>query len=131
MIDYDDTEAAHLSEIYDGYDSFFESYSYMEKRDFVRAKNCRFRKQDIGKFVVAQTPRRNKSVMKLLYLVDRNKTKRFWWSHDALYAMVFDKKSAADIQVIRYRFNQARVVEIKQHMADMEGFLEEYGKDDL
>lgn len=127
MIDYD-TEAGHLAEIYDGCE-IFEPYTDGEKRDYIRAKNCRFHKQDIGKYVVAQVPRKNKSVVKLLYLVDRSRTKRFWWSHDAEYAMVFDKKSAAEIQASRYRFNRARVLEIKPHMADREGFEEEYGEE--
>lgn len=131
MIDFDDTEAAHLAEIYDDSCEIFEPYTNSEKRDYIRAKNCCFRKQDIGKFVVVQNPRRNKSVMKLLYLVDRKKTKRFWWSHEASYAMVFDKKSAAEVQANRYRFNKARVVEIKSHMADIKGYLEEYGTDYL
>lgn len=129
---YDDwgTEAEHLAEIYDDF-SFgdFEPYSRAERADYVRAKNNRFTKSSIGKFVVAQTPRKNKGVVKLLYLVDRSLTKRFWWSHDALYAMVFDKKSAAEFQAKRYKFNNVRVMEVKPYMADMKGFEIEYGED--
>ena len=121
------SEADALSEIYDDYSFMgdFEPYSTSEKADFIRAKNCRFMKSDIGKFVVAQTPRKNKSVVKLLYLVDRTRTKRFWWSHDALFAMVFERKEAAEFQAKRYKYNKARVLEVKPWM---EGFEEEYGE---
>ena len=122
------SEAEALNERYDCIDNDFEPYSTAEKADFIRAKNCRFLKKDVGKFVVAQTPRRNKSVVKLLYLVDRSRTKAFWWSHDALFAMVFEKKEAAEFQAKRYRYNKARVIEVKPWMADLEGFEQEYGE---
>lgn len=123
------TEAEALNERYDGgFDYDFEPYSTAEKADFIRAKNYRFLKRDVGKFVVAQTPRKNKSVVKLLYLVDRSRTKAFWWSHDALFAMVFEKKEAAEFQAKRYKYNKARVIEVKPWMADLEGFEQEYGE---
>ncbi|MBQ9821791.1 MAG: hypothetical protein IJM58_06680 [Muribaculaceae bacterium] len=114
--DFYDTEAAHLAEIYDGDDAYFEEYSTYEKREYIADKENRFNRQDVGKYVVVQTPRKNKKVMRRLYLVDRNKTKRFWWSHDALYAMVFNDKSAAELQAKRYKYNNTRVVEIKSYM---------------
>jgi len=126
MIEYG-TEAEHLSEIYD--DSFpfdFEPYTKYERAEYVEAKNCRFGKGDVGKYVVVQTPRRNKSVVKMLYLTDRNLTKRFWWSPDAVYAMVFENKDSAMHQAMRYRYNKARVLQIKPYMADADGFEKEY-----
>lgn len=117
--DFDDTEACHLSEIYDGADGYyddFEPYSTAEKRAYIAAKECRFKKEDIGKFVIVQTPRIRKVTIKRLYLVDRSKTKRFWWSHDALYAMVFNDKSAAEFQAGKYKHNNIEVIEITKNM---------------
>lgn len=118
--DFWDTEAGHLTEIYDGaegriYDDF-EPYSTAEKRAYIAAKECRFKKEDIGKFVVVQIPRLRKKTVKRLYLVDRSKTKRFWWSHDAVYAMVFNNKSAAEFQAGKYKHNDIKVVEITKNM---------------
>ena len=118
--DFWDTEAGHLTEIYDGaegriYDDF-EPYSTAEKRAYIAAKECRFKKEDIGKFVVVQIPRLRKKTVKRLYLVDRSKTKRFWWSHDASYAMVFNNKSAAESQAGKYKHNDIKVVEITKNM---------------
>ena len=122
MSDFDfyDTEACHLSEIYDGaegriYDDF-EPYSTAEKRAYIAAKERRFKKEDIGKFVIVQTPQIRKATIKRLYLVDRSKTKRFWWSHDAIYAMVFNDKTAAEFQANKYKYNNAKVVEITNTM---------------
>lgn len=118
--DFWDTEAGHLTEIYDGaegriYDDF-EPYSTAEKRAYIAAKERRFKKEDIGKFVIVQTPRIRKATIKRLYLVDRSKTKHFWWSHDALYAMVFNDKSDAEFQAGKYRHNDIEVVEITKNM---------------
>ena len=96
MIDYDETEAAHLAEIYDDDCYVFGPYSTDERRYYIAEKERRFKKRDIGKFVIVQTARRNKKVMCRLYLVNRNITRRFWWSHDAQYAMVFNEKTAAE-----------------------------------
>jgi hypothetical protein len=112
MIDYI-SEAEALSEIYDG----FEPYSRSDRRDYVDAKSRTFKKSDVGKFVVIQKPRRKKGVVSVLYLVDRSLTKRFWWSPDSFYAMVFDKESAARIQAAKYRFNKASVRQITSSMA--------------
>ena len=51
-----------------------------------------------------------------IYLVDRSKTKRFWWSHDAVYAMVFNDKSAAEFQAGKYKHNDIEVIEITKNM---------------
>ena len=126
MYDYG-TEAEHLSEIYDDVQVFEdERYTDFEKRMYIKAKGQCFKKSDVGKYVVAQTPRRNKAVMSVLYLVDRNKTKQFWWSHDSFYAMVFEKESAAQIQAKKYKYNKARVKKITENMANLDYFLNEY-----
>ena len=116
MIDYDETEAAHLAEIYDDDCYGFGPYSTDERRYYIAEKELRFKKRDIGKFVVVQTARRNKRVMCRLYLVNRNITRRFWWSHDAQYAMVFNYKTTAEFQAKKYKYNNVKVVEIKEWM---------------
>lgn len=122
------SEAEALADIYEyvPYDYDFAPYSDKEKRLYILAKNRFFKKDNVGKFVVVQNARKNKSVMNTLYLVDRKKTKDFWWSHDAFYAMVFNKKSAALIQAAKYKYNKARVVQITPIMADIKGFIEKY-----
>lgn len=125
MFDYDDTEAAHLSEIYDGYD-VREPLTKEERADYVEAKSRCFQKSDIGKYVVVQTPRKNKSVVRRLYLVDRKVTKAFWWSPSAFHAMVFEKESAATIQAKKYKYNKAKVMQITEPMANISSFLESY-----
>lgn len=126
MFDYYDTEAAHLSEIYDGAEDFFEPLTIQDRADYVAAKGRCFKKEDIGKYVIVQNSRRNKKVMPTMYLVDRKITKRMWWSPASYYAMIFEKKSAAEYQAKRYKFNDARVKEIKPYMADIEWFSEMY-----
>lgn len=125
MFDYDDTEAAHLNEIYDGYD-VKEPLSREERADYVDAKSRCFQKSDIGKYVVVQTPRKNKGVVRRLYLVDRKATKAFWWSPSAFHAMVFEKEYAAAVQAKKYKYNKARVMQITKSMADISSFLDEY-----
>lgn len=121
---YDDTEAEHLADIAD-YD-FFEPYDDWEKAMYLDAKAATFSKRDVGKWVVIQNSRRNRSVMPTMYLADRRITKRFWWSPDAGYAMIFDKQSAAEYQAKRYKYNKARVKQITPGMANREYFESEY-----
>lgn len=125
--DFYDTEAGHLSEIYDGCEIHSELYSSSERRDYVDAKGRCFKKEDIGKYVVIQNSRRNKYVMPKMFLVDRKITKRFWWSPDSYYAMVFEKKDAAEFQAKRYKYNNVRVKQITKDMADIKWFNEVYG----
>ena len=116
------SEAEALSEIYDGFEGKFEPYSKSDRCDYIDAKSRTFKKSDIGKWVVTQKPRRKKDVVSILYLVDRSLTKRFWWSPDSSYAMVFEKESAARIQAAKYRFNRASARQITSSMADKERF---------
>lgn len=120
------SEAEALSEIYDGFEGSFEPYSRNERCDYVDAKSRTFKKSDIGKWVVIQKPRRNKGIVSTLYLVDRNLTKRFWWSSDSFYAMVFEKESDAKIQSAKYQFNKAKAKQITSSMADKEWFSQCY-----
>lgn len=115
-------EGEALSEIYDGFESNFEPYTRSDRREYIDAKSRAFKKSDIGKWVVTQKPNRKKGVVNVLYLVDRNLTKRFWWSPDSSYAIVFEKESAARIQAAKYRFNNASVRQITSSMADQKWF---------
>lgn len=101
---------------------YSESYSASERSDYVDAKGRCFRKEDIGKYVVVQNSRRNKKVMPKMFLADRRMTSRFWWTPDSSYAMVFEKKSAAEFQASRYKYNNVRVQQITKDMADVEWF---------
>lgn len=125
MIDYI-SEAEALSEIYDGFEGGFEPYSKSDRRDYVDAKSRTFKKSDVGKFVVIQKSQRKRGVVSVLYLVDRRLTKRFWWSLDSFYAMVFENESAARIQASKYRYNKASVRQITSSMADKEWFTQSY-----
>lgn len=122
------SEAEALSEIYDDNVSVFEPHTKSERRAYVDAKSRAFKKCDIGKFVVVQKPR-YRGVVTNLYLVDRNITKRFWWSPSAYYAMVFDKESAAKIQATKYRHNNVRVKKITPNMARRNFFISKYKYD--
>lgn len=126
MFDFDDTEAAHLSEIYDDCEICSEPYSASERRDYVDAKGRCFKDKDIGKYVIVQDSRRNKNVMPKMFLVDRKITKRFWWSPDSYYAMIFEKKEAAELQAKKYKYNNVRVKQITKDMADIEWFNKVY-----
>ena len=126
MTDFNDTEAAHLSEIYDGCETYSKPYSWSERRDYVNAKGKCFKKKDIGKYVIVQNSRRNRKVMSRMFLVGRGITKRFWWSPDSYYAMVFEKKEAAELQAKKYKYNNVRVIQITENMADAEWFYKVY-----
>ena len=112
-----DTEAYHQSEQYDGSEgsSYTHTtlYSRVRRRKFIAEKEKRFSKKDKEKFVITQTPRKNTSVVKTLYLVDRGKTRRFWWSHDAYFAMKFDSESEAMARALKYKYNNCRVIKIE------------------
>lgn len=88
------------------------SYTPLEKKRYLDKKSY-FKRDSIGKFVIVQSTRFNKQLMKKLYLVDRNITKKFWWSMDSSYAKLFDSRSAAESVANRYRYNNVHVVEVK------------------
>ena len=116
--DYD-SEASHLAEIEDE-DYLCEINSYIlnfgkPQVTKIKKKNHLFTKDDLGKFVITQTPRRY-SDFRNLYLVDRNKTKDFWWSPNSKFAMKFIKKSCAEFQAKKYKYNNAKVVKITKKM---------------
>lgn len=125
MIDYG-TEAEHLADI-DDYD-LEEPYEDWERSYTFDAKARYFSESDIGKFVIIQNSRRKKNIMPTMFLVDRHKTKRMWWSPSSFLAMVFDKESAAKYQAKRYKYNNARVKKITPAMCNFEYFIDNYDR---
>ena len=88
------TEAEALIDIYDDsivYDDIYRRYTDYEKSEYIRRQSNRFNKYDVGKYVVIKRPL-FKKIVNILYLVDRSKTKLFWCSADAKYAMVSNSK---------------------------------------
>ena len=125
---YDEcTEAEYLAEISDYGFNDFEPYDDYEKSLYLDAKGRCFSRKDVGKYVVIQNSRSNQKVMPTMFLVDRNRTKRMWWSPDSSYAMVFNSKDAAERQANKYRYNKPRVKRITSAMAETEEFLLNYG----
>ncbi len=49
----------------------------------------------------------------LLFYVDRAKTKRFWWSYDLKYAMIFTSKDAANSIKSKLNFGQFEVITLE------------------
>lgn len=120
------SEAEYLADIYDYDFNNLDTYSLEEKQSYVIARSHCFSKEDIGKYVVVQNTRRNKNIVSKLYLVDRTKTKQMWWSPASIYAMIFEKKSAAEYQAKKYKYNKVRIKQITQEMADIEYFINNY-----
>jgi hypothetical protein len=70
----------------------------------------------VGKYVVARDPDKNKSLVPVLYLVDRRKTTQWWWSCNAKYAYVIPEEERAKELAARYRGTNVRVVKITEDM---------------
>ena len=49
-----------------------------------------------------------------LFLVDRNKTKKHWWTMSLTNAMVFNNESAAEYSAKRLRYKNPCVVDFKE-----------------
>ena len=115
LIHDSDSEASHLAEIEDeDYLCEVNSYTFNFKQSKIKRKNYLFTKDDLGKFVIIQNSKYNN--FKNLYLVDRNKTKDFWWSFNTIFAMKFIKKSAANFQAKKYKYNNVKVIKITKEM---------------
>ena len=54
----------------------------------------------------------------LLFLVDRSKTQKFWWSYNPRYAFIFRDKQAAIDKAKSFRFGDFEVLSVQQ-MHDM------------
>lgn len=120
MFDCDCTEAEALEE--QGGFGYFprEDYRYdvYDRAEYVDKKFHAFSPKSIGKWCVVQKPKRKRNTISRLFLVDRNRTKRWWWSPDAFYAMVFDNESAARFQIRRYKYNKPKIMQITPAMTE-------------
>ena len=83
-----------------------------EIREYLKKKSFNFSSSDKGKFVIVQKPRKRGLVTRL-YLVNRNITKDFWWSHDAQYAMKFNSKDDAKQALSKLKYNNPEIIKIK------------------
>lgn len=111
-----DSEASHLAEIEEeDYPCEINGYSFNFRSSKIKNKNYLFTKNDLGKFVITQIPRKS-SDFRNLYLVDRSKTKDFWWSPNTTFVMKFIKKSCAEFQAKRYKYNNVKVIKITKEL---------------
>lgn len=83
-----------------------------EIREYLRKKSFNFSPSDKGKFVIVQKPRK-RGLITRLYLVNRNITKDFWWSHDTQYAMKFDSMIDAKEALSKLKYNNPEIIKIK------------------
>lgn len=115
-----DTEAGHMAEIFDEADGermYRCRRSVLEREAYVQAKLNRFRHDQIGGFVVVRKPQMKQSTVETLYLADRAKTQRMWWTVDARLAIVFRNRDKAMDVAARLRYGQASVRRITTDMA--------------
>lgn len=81
-----------------------------------QAKKHHFNKDDIGRWVIIQRPKYNRDTVQRLFLVDREKTKAWWWSPNADYAKRYDSQIDAELQVKRYKYGKIKAVQITYRM---------------
>ena len=76
-----------------------------------------FPKSCIGKYVIARDPDKNKDLVPVLYLVDRQKTEKWWWSCHAGYAYVVDSEERARELAKRYKGTNVRAMRVTEELA--------------
>lgn len=113
----DDSEAGHLSEIYDDVWSGREPYTEKERAEYIRKRSNCFRRSDVGKYVIRASSRYNRGVMPFMYLVDRKLSSSMWWSPYSRLAVVFDKRNVAERVCSKLKHNRPSVVTITPDMA--------------
>lgn len=112
------TEAEHLAEIYSDYDARYDD-EYIADMEYKRLhtlanlagvnvnnKKHRSKKKDKGLYLIIQDSRKDNTT---LMLVDRRKSKSYWWTHDSSIAYKGNKedmKKAAK----KLKMNNVRVV---------------------
>lgn len=144
--DYNDTEAAHLGDIHSGFESHNMSFEEelaeakyqraktiatlagLDEDYYVRQKERRKRrKQEIERkdrlnrekqrndlFVIVQDSRKDDTT---LMLVDRRKSKLYWWTHD--FSLAYKgNKSEMDKVAYRLKKNNVRVVSCQDFLTD-------------
>lgn len=89
-----------------------------EKREYLAGRSRAWRREDEGKYVLVRDPFRNQDMVPVLYLVDRRKTRDYWWSADADFAARFTSLEMATRQRRKYKFGNVRVMRITSAMAE-------------
>ena len=144
--DYSDTEAAHLGDIYSGFESRMSFEEEIAEAEYQRANTIatlagldddyytrqrerrRKRKMEIERkdmlnrerqkqaskdlFVIIQDSRKDNTT---LMLVDRRKSKEYWWTHDFTLAYKDSKENMEEV-VGRLKKNNVRVVSYKEYL---------------
>ena len=125
------TEAEHLSEIYDDYEANMNYAEYIAEREFDRLhtiatlagidttthscrKKCHFKKKDKGLFLIIQDSRKDNTT---LMLVDRRKSKKYWWTHDFSLAYKGKKEDVKRVTK-RLHMNNVRIVELEKYLRE-------------
>ena len=123
------TEAEHLSEIYDDYEANMSYAEYIAEREFERLhtianlagidtathshrKRHRLKKNNKNLYLVIQDSRKDNTT---LMLVDRRKSKEYWWTHDFTLAYK-DCKENMEKVAGRLKKNNVRVVSYKEYL---------------
>lgn len=118
------TEAEHLAEIYDDYDARYDD-EYIADMEYERLctlqnlagtrvckKKCRLNKEGKNLYLIIQDSRKyNTTIM----LVNRRKSKGYWWTHDFSIAYKGNKegmKKAAK----KLKRNNVRVVNYEKYL---------------
>jgi hypothetical protein len=146
MFDYYDTEAAHLEDIYSGFEGRMSFEEEIAEAEYQRANTLatlagldedyytrqrerrKHRKQEIERkdrlnrerqkhdlFVIIQDSRKDDTT---LMLVDRRKSKQYWWTHD--FSLAY-KGCRADMDKVasRLKKNKVRVVNYNEYLASV------------
>lgn len=121
------TEAEHLSEIYCDFDGEYDA-EYIARMEnerlhtiatlagidtatYSRRKKRHLNKKGNGLFLIIQDSRKDNTT---LMLVDRRKSKKYWWTHDFSLAYKGKKKDMENVAK-KLRKNNVRVVSYKSY----------------
>lgn len=67
-----------------------------------------------NKYVIVQDSRKDN---KCLLLVDRKKSKEYWWTHDLSIALIGTKEEMDNV-IKKLRYNNPQVISINQYLKD-------------
>ena len=119
------TEAEHLSEIYDDYEAYSSYADYIADREYERLctlqnlagirackKKRRLNKEGKNLYLVLQDSRKDNTT---LMLVDRRKTKSYWWTHDFSIAYKGNKEDMKKVAK-KLQMNNVKVVSYEKYL---------------
>lgn len=125
------TEAEHLSEIYDGVewdDEERDAYYELQREWRPTTRNQRKKKKKQEQRMIKELPKLFAKHCEELYyiiqdsridnttlmLVDRRKSKQYFWTHDHSIALTCQKAMAEQI-LSKLKFNSARMVKVQEY----------------